>query len=404
MLPVTLPAKGPGDGFRGAESDARIARYGVRPAAALQPLVSPGRFGDLSGLSIEHVTNVVSQAWGGGRAAGPPRRGARAVLIHLAGFPGETWQERWEASGLNAVGPRVGDIAGPPIGRAGRREVMTAGLRALLCVRAFRPTLAALRSNRILRLAETFRLVEGDELLDQFFEEVASSGRSATVRTAAVLDVTYALLSQGIGLRDLTPEVLLHYAIESGRLGVTPRAVGNANRLAGGAAWDVLHRMGHFGPGAPHSLKVCLNNGQRTAAELVDRHDVSNADVREVLIEYLERRRPECDYSTWAALSLRLVGQFWKKIELIDPHQKDLRLRTGTYEQWAAGLRVRADGRVRLRAGIDRGDRPQLLPGSAELGDRGTRAVGAVGGSMPGPARRWPQQPRSSAKGDGADR
>ncbi|MEV0804705.1 site-specific integrase [Kribbella sp. NPDC050281] len=157
------------------------------------------------------------------------------------------------------------------------------------------------------------------------------------------------MLSQGIGLRDLTPESLLHYAIESARLGVTPRAVGNPNRLAGSAAWDVLHRMGHFGPGTPHALKACLNNGQRTAAELVDRHDVSNADIREVLIEYLERRRPECDYSSWAALSLRLVGQFWKQIELIDPHQKDLRLRTGTYEQWAAGLRVRADGRVRLR-------------------------------------------------------
>jgi hypothetical protein len=236
------------------------------------------------------------------------------VLSYLAGFPGETWQERWAASGLNAAGRRVGDIAGAPIGRAGRREVMTAGLRTLLCVRAFRPTLAALRSNRILRLAETFRLVEGDELLDQFFEEVASSGRSATVRTAAVLDVTYALLSQGIGLRDLTPEASLHYAIESARLRVTPRAVGNPNRLAGGAAWDVLHRMGHFGPGTPHSLKVCLNSGQRTAAELVDR------------------------------------------------------------------------------------------PGSAELGDRGTGTLGAVGGSMPGPARHWPQQPRSSAKGDGADR
>ncbi|MER7244669.1 tyrosine-type recombinase/integrase [Kribbella sp. NPDC000426] len=295
------------------------------------------------------MTDAVTRAWGDGRAAGPPRRGARAVLSHLAGFPGQTWQGRWEASGLNAAGRRVGDVAGPPTGRAGRREVMTAGLRALLCVRAFRPTLAALRSNRILRLAETFRLVEGDELLDQFFEEVASSGRSATVRTAAVLDVTYALLSQGIGLRDLTPEALLHYAFESGRLGVTPRAVGNANRLAGAAAWDVLHRMGHFGPGAPHSLKVCLNGGQRSAAELVDRHDVSNADIREVLIEYLERRRPECDYSTWAALSLRLVGQFWKQIELIDASQKDLRLPSSTYEQWAAGLRIRSDGRARLR-------------------------------------------------------
>ncbi|MEV0804706.1 hypothetical protein AB0I34_43945, partial [Kribbella sp. NPDC050281] len=70
MRPVTLPAKEPGDGYGGTEWDARITRSGVRPAAALRPLASPGRFGDLSGLSIEHLTNVVSQAWGGGRAAG----------------------------------------------------------------------------------------------------------------------------------------------------------------------------------------------------------------------------------------------------------------------------------------------------------------------------------------------
>jgi site-specific recombinase XerD len=244
----------------------------------------------------------------------------------------------------------VADIAGPPVGRAGHREAVTRGLRALLCVRAFQPPLTALRSNRILGLAETFRMVEGDPFLDRFFDEVARSGRSATVRTAAALDVTYALLSQGIGLRDLTPEALLHCGVESRRLRVTPGVVGAANRLAGGAAWDVLHRMGHFAPGAPHSLKAAyLNGGQRTATELVDRHHISCAEIRQVLIEYLERRRAECDYSSWSALSLRLVGQFWKQIELIDPGQKDLRLSSHTYEQWAAGLRVRTDGRTRLR-------------------------------------------------------
>jgi hypothetical protein len=96
-------------------------------------------------------------------------------------------------------------------------------------------------------------------------------------------------------------------------------------------------------------VRVVVRTSSPPGGELVDRHDVANADIRDVLVEYLERRRPECDYSTWAARSLRLVGQFWKQIELIDPHQKDLRLPTSTYEQWLAGLKVRTDGETRLR-------------------------------------------------------
>jgi hypothetical protein len=130
---------GSSDPVAADQSDPRLQRSGICPAPARSPSEPPGRFGDLSELSIEELTDVVTQAWGGGRAAGPHRRGARVLLSHLAGFPGPTWQERWEASGLDTPGQRVADIAGPPVGRAGHREAVTRGLRALLCVRAFSP-------------------------------------------------------------------------------------------------------------------------------------------------------------------------------------------------------------------------------------------------------------------------
>jgi site-specific recombinase XerC len=310
----------------------------------------PGRFGDLSRASIEEIAEIVGNTWGGPSSQRSKRRsGARALLTHLADFQGTTWQERWVASGHDEQGRPVADIAGPPTGRAGRRERIAAGLRALFCIRAVQPSLPALRSNRIFALAQTFRIAEADPRLDRYFDEVARCGRSATVQAHALFDLACVLVTQGIALRDLTPEALLHYSIESERHLVTIGAVGYRGRFAGRAAWDVLHQMRHFAPETPHSLQAGLNRGQLSAAELVDRHEINNADIRQVLIDYLERRRPECDYSSWFALSLRLAGLFWKQIEAIDPLQKDLRLPETTYHEWRERLNRRANGEARLR-------------------------------------------------------
>ena len=78
------------------------------------PATPPGRFGDLSSASI-----------GGDHQAWPPsrrcrcrhrtidnrRHGVRMILQHLAGCDGATWQERWEAAGLNS---RIGRLPACP--------------------------------------------------------------------------------------------------------------------------------------------------------------------------------------------------------------------------------------------------------------------------------------------------
>jgi hypothetical protein len=226
---------------------------------------------------------------------------------------------------------------------------MASGLRSLLCLRVLRPSLAALRSNRVVNLPGTLQVAEGDPLLDRYFEAVAACGRSMTVRSRAVFDIGCVLVTQGIALVDLTPAALPHYSMESNRLRVTAGGRGEPGRFAGRLAWDVLHQMGHFAPGTPHSLQACLNTGQLSAAELVDRYGVRQPDVRQLLVDYLERRRPECDYSTWFALALRLAGLFWRAIEEINPGQGDLRIAEHVYEQWRAGLNTRIGGGDRLR-------------------------------------------------------
>jgi hypothetical protein len=78
-------------------------RFAGLPAAqALPPVVPPGPYGHLASASPEEIEAVMRRVWPGGRDAENRRvRGARILLRHLDGFPGGSWQQRWEASGLN---------------------------------------------------------------------------------------------------------------------------------------------------------------------------------------------------------------------------------------------------------------------------------------------------------------
>ena len=75
---------------------------GLQAARALPPVVLPGPYGHLASASPEGIEAVMRRVWPGGRDAENRRaRGARILLRHLDGFPGGSWQQRWEASGLN---------------------------------------------------------------------------------------------------------------------------------------------------------------------------------------------------------------------------------------------------------------------------------------------------------------
>ncbi|CAM5386493.1 Site-specific recombinase XerD OS=Streptomyces griseomycini OX=66895 GN=FHS37_002583 PE=4 SV=1 [Streptomyces griseomycini] len=89
-----------------------------------------------------------------------------------------------------------------------------------------------------------------------------------------------ALTTQGITLEDLTPSALLHYGMESKRLGVTHGSKAGATRFAGLGTWQVLHQMGHFPPGTPPTLRAYVYRGQLTITQLVDRYPIQHQGVR----------------------------------------------------------------------------------------------------------------------------
>lgn len=327
----------------GGLDQVRAVSQAMMPKPPPLPATPPGRFGDLSRASIEQVTSVAFR---------PPvpvsastisnrRSGVYALLQHLEGFEGATWQERWEAAGLNSPERPVAGLPGQD--RARRRLLL--GTRMLFQWRVVRPSLAALHASHLAGYAESFRQVQDDPLLDEFFRRVDDSKEGHIAKLAAKFDAAAAMTAFGICLADLSPEGLLYYGMES-----RPWLFRGRHGLPGRQAWHFLHLMGHFPATTPAMMRAAIYCGPRSVAEMVDRHQIRSAEVRDLLVDYITRRSAGIDYTTTVALAQGLAGLFWAAIEKINPAQRDLRLSQDTYEQWKADVSVLPDGRPRKNA------------------------------------------------------
>jgi site-specific recombinase XerD len=331
---------------RSAATDQEIpGRWGgILHAAQATPTIPPRPRGDLAQATPEEIAAVSQSTWDDWRTREYRREAAiKRLLRHLDQFPGETWQQRWEGSGLDAPGRLVRGLERP---EDRGRSTITGGLEALLCLRVIRPSLPAMRSNKFLAYAKTFRVAQDDPLLDRFFKQAEAAEASRLYRNRALFDVCCALTTQGIALADLTPEAFLHYAKECRELAGVVNT--STTRFTGHLAWEVLHEMEHFPPQTPRTLRTALRAGRLSVEQLVCRYPVADPQIAQLFIDYLTRRQPGLDYSSLEGLSRELVSTFWCTVEKINPEQADLCLSEETYQQWRAELKVKPDGSPRL--------------------------------------------------------
>ncbi|MBF6102380.1 tyrosine-type recombinase/integrase [Nocardia cyriacigeorgica] len=322
----------------------------IQPAPAPLPTVPPGRFGDLSRASIEEIVVAASRFHAEDGANSVKRRqGVRAALAFLADQPGDTWQERWEAAGLNERDRPFGHQVEPVVKH--RRQLTAGGLRELFCLRVIRPSVAAFRSNRLANYSPRFRLAQRDPGLDRYFAMV--EGRAdipRAHRTQALFDVCCALTTQGIAFADLTPSAFLHYSAECRRYGDATGAFANHTKHTGALAWQLLRELGHFPASTAPTIRSLIYKGQKTIEEMVDGYGISDREVRDLLIAYLTRRQADSDYGSIASLARCLVKHFWASIETINPAQTGLMIDQATYGRWREGLNwIVVKGEVKQR-------------------------------------------------------
>jgi hypothetical protein len=277
------------------------------------------------------------------RAANKGTRGARnmgasRLLEWLEALPGDTWQQRWLASGAQELGPRwVDELVSWCSGRG--RECapghLQAGLLALLCADVLRPGLEWLSrivQSRHWRVAvAAHRDPQGYAALEAETLDINSPrGRNVSLGQIATL-----ILAKGGGVRD----IVVGDCLELREVEMRCRITGGTRRTL---FYSTLRDLGIFPPDAPTSMQYLRTYaGQVSVEQLVDRHSLHCGPVRDLIVDYLRERQPALDYNSLQSLSRVLSLHFWKNLELHQPGIESIRLSREVASAWKERIRTK---------------------------------------------------------------
>jgi hypothetical protein len=268
------------------------------------------------------------------------------VLDWLGAQPGDTWQQRWIATGAGVDGrtdwkPLIlqwlvdtGRIA--PTNRTAR-ETLGTGLLQLLGGDVIRPDMVWLLTspspkNLAVEMARVRDPVGFAELIK--LAQAATTGGVAT--NSALIKVSIILAAKGGTVRDITVGdalQLVQIAAEEGR----------SNYGKSPYFYQLLHAMGAFPAAAPSTIRAFSPNypGQPTVEQLIDRYELVCRPVRDLLVAYLRERQPGVDFRTLQGIATNLGLSFWKDLENHHPGICSLRLAPDVAAAWKQRIQTR---------------------------------------------------------------
>jgi len=331
--------------------------------AVVLPTPSSATSGDWweeTGLSRDEITQRAYRLPVGGRTPGRSalrRMGTDRLLRWLELWPGHSWQQRWLASGSEDQGGAwaepvirfILDSTSPTITAKSARRSAQLGMNALLCLGVVRPGYAWLCRARLHDTNEHIRQLSEPALFEAMVELCQRAGHRPRQQVDALIHLSRIIMHTGRGPRQITPADLTDYH----SVLLATRKQSNSFELA----WDLLRQTGVFPDGTP-GFRQTRYGGQRSIAQLVDAHELSCRPVRDVLVRYLTERSAGMDYSSVLNLVGKLVGGFWKDLEIHHPGIHSLRLPPEIAEAWKQRAGLKRDGR---EAGQPRRERYQLL-------------------------------------------
>lgn len=266
------------------------------------------------------------------------RRGLGHVLNWLDEQPGQTWQGRWTASGIENTGKAWRNVLRRWLEHhdlSGRYqlEVMVRAVSTLIAADVVRPSLAWLISSNM-RISITADTPDGrgDTDFDRLdalcaSDPMISASAASRCRYRAVLIIA----AHGGTISDITVgDVLELLDTEATLIGYGIGATRVFYRL--------LHTLGTFGKNAPDSLRELRSPGQYSPAELIDRYHLHCRPIRDLLVEYLRERQPVLDYGSLVQLSRMLGKLFWADLEKHHPGIDSLRLTPEVADAWKQRL------------------------------------------------------------------
>jgi hypothetical protein len=112
------------------------------------------------------------------------------------------------------------------------------------------------------------------------------------------------------------------------------------------ATFRMLREAGVLDADTP-TLQQIRSIGQRSVAELVDRHRIACRPIRDLLVAYLAERQPAIDYNSLVGLAYQLVRCFWFDLEQHHPGVDSLRLPREVAGAWKRRLRIKTTSVIR---------------------------------------------------------
>ncbi len=269
-------------------------------------------------------------------------RGLSWLLDWLADQPGQTWQERWMASGADAAGGAWRQV---PVawqherGRESRwlRAELSGALVVVICGDLVRPSLSCLvagaagKGSLTRNLART-RDPVGFARLGQLCDadpHVSADAASLTLRRSAEI-----IAAKGGMLADITVGDALELMDREAESFSCPAKDHKV-------FYRMLRELGIFGDEAPGRLRAFRTAGQLTPDELVDRYQLHCRPVRDLLVDYLRERQPAIDYTSLKNLAYYLAQRFWADLEQHHPGIDSLHLTRDIAAAWKQRQRTK---------------------------------------------------------------
>lgn len=325
VLPSALP-----DGRAAAR-----ARFRARPVAADWPATRAGHGEVLGRLARAPFASDDAET------RNRHGRGLVWLLRWLAEQPGQTWQQRWLASGADAAGGRWRQVAGRWLRERGRSEwaqpELSAALMVAISADVVRPSLDWLVAGgsgkgALVRALARSRDVDGFALLRTLCD--GDPGVSAAAARHTLHRCSLIVAAKGGTLAEITiGDVLELLDLEAA---THPRSTGDT-----AVFYRLLHQMGTFGPAAPATLRQLRSAGQRTPEQLIDRYQLACRPVRDLLVDYLAERQPAMDYNSLTTLAWHLGKNFWQDLERHHPGIDSLHLPAEVAQAWKQRLRAK---------------------------------------------------------------
>ena len=259
------------------------------------------------------------------------RRGLTKLLDWLQCQPGDTWQEKWLASGADAAGSGWTDL---PLkdrvpAREHHREELCTGLVLLIAGQVLRPGYRwLLRQRQALLLAEARAAIDPGGFRSL---EVQARPAIGWARSDAMNKLTWIVICKG----GLVSDITVGDCIELTAALQEHHFRGSAGRPL---FYALLKETGVLPASAPARFRALRIEGRRSIQQIVGKSGIECRPVRNLLVEYFTERAPELDHTSLRHIADTICRLFWRDLEIHQPGIGSLRLEPVVAQAWKERL------------------------------------------------------------------